>query len=178
MSESRQPNRCTTCSAEADLEHPIFGLCRGKKFDEAAQIAQSEIAAQPFDPTGHRHMAIVLELGGRLKEALAHRNQEVTLSPRSAMSYFSRALLQYRLGDFKAAIPDFTRTAELDHEQAIGPANYLYRADCLRHLGRYDEAIADCANVPEDFDFPGFLGQRDGNKHHLLAEISRIQAGR
>jgi tetratricopeptide (TPR) repeat protein len=106
-----------------------------------------------------------------------YRNKEVELSPRATMSYFSRALLHYRLGNHAPAIPDFTRSAELDHEQAIGPANYLYRGDCHRRLGDYEKAIADCALVPGDFDFPGFLGQWEGSKHHLLAEIDRERGG-
>ena len=89
------------------------------------------------------------------------------------MSHYSRADLLYEMGEYAAAISDFTRSAELDHEQALGAANYLYRADCHRRLGNYAAAIADCARVPDDFDFPGFLGYRNGSKHHLLAEIAR-----
>ena len=118
-------------------------------------------------------MASVLELMKKPKEALPYRNKVVELAPECTMSYFARADLLYTMGDYAAAIPDFTRSAELDREQAIGPANFLYRADCHRRLGNFEQAIADCALVPDDFDFPGFLGQWEGTKHHLLAEIKR-----
>gem|GEM_PF-5511078 len=91
------------------------------------------------------------------------------------MSYYSRADLLYEMGEYAAAISDFTCSAELDHEQAIGAVNFLYRADCHRRLGNYAAAIADCARIPDDYAFPGFLGHRNGSKHHLLAEIARDQ---
>lgn len=77
------------------------------------------------------------------------------------------------MGDYAAAIGDFTRAAELGQDEGFGPMNYLYRTDCHRRLGNDDQAIADCKLVPDDFDFPGFLGRPDRSKHNLLAEIER-----
>ena len=153
--------------------HPIFDLCGAKRFDDALTICRQEIADKPGEPEGYRHAAVVLEQMGRHAEALPCRDKVVELAPESTMSYYSRADLLYQMGEYAAAIPDFTRSAELDHEQALGAANFLYRADCHRHLGNYAKAIADCARVPDDFDFPGFLGHWEGSKHHLLAEIAR-----
>lgn len=168
---------CPVCSKNEDPTDAVFDLCRAKKFDDAAEVCRSKIAADPQGASGYGLMASVLELAGKHREALPYRDREVALSQNSTMSYFSRALLHYRLGNYTAAIPDFTRSAELDREQAIGPANYLYRADCHRHLGNFDRAIGDCSLVPDDFDFPGFLDQWEGTKHHLLAEIERERSG-
>jgi hypothetical protein len=77
------------------------------------------------------------------------------------------------MGDYRLAINDFTRSAELDHDQFFGPGNYLYRGDCHRRLGNYDAAEFDCTLVPDDFAFPGFLKQWEGTKHHLLAMIAQ-----
>jgi tetratricopeptide (TPR) repeat protein len=108
----------------------------------------------------------------RHAEARPFRDKVVELAP-DTMSYYSRADLLYEMGEYAAAIPDFTRSTELDHEQVLGAANFLYRADCHRRLGNFAEAVADCARVPDNFDFPEFLGHRNGSKHHLLAEIAR-----
>jgi tetratricopeptide (TPR) repeat protein len=163
---------CRHCSDQSASEHPIFDLCRANRFDEALAICQREIASRPNEPSGYRHAASVLQQMDRHAEARPFRDKVVELAP-DAMSYYSRADLLYEMGEYAAAIPDFTRSAELDREQALGAANFLYRADCHRRLGNLAEAIADCARIPDDYDFPGFLGYRNGSKSHLLAEIAR-----
>ena len=164
---------CPSCADQSVPEHPIFDLCGANRFDDALAICRREIAANPSDPAGYRHAAVVLERMDRRAEARRFRDKVVELAPDCTRSYYSRADLLYEMGEYAAAIPNFTRSAELDHEQALGAANYLYRADCHRRLRNYAAAIADCALVPDDFDFPGFLGHRNGSKHHLLAEIAR-----
>jgi len=173
MAEDLDNKPCQSCPEGAAYNHPIFDLCQAKRFADALQMCRQEIADDPTSPAGYRHMGSVLKLMGCHAEALPYRNKVVELAPNCTISYYSRADLLYEMGEYAAAIPDFTRSAELDHEQALGPANYLYRADCHRRLGNYAEAVADCARVPDDFDFPGFLGHWEGSKHHLLAEIAR-----
>jgi tetratricopeptide (TPR) repeat protein len=167
---------CQSCSDQPTPEHPIFDLCRTNRFDDALTICQREIADRPKDPTGYRHAAVVLARMDRHADARILRDKVVELAPDCTMSYYSRADLLYEMGEYAAAISDFTRSAELDHEQALGAVNYLYRADCHRRLGNYAAATADCALV-DDFDFPGFLGQRNGSKYDLLAEIARDKGG-
>lgn len=94
------------------------------------------------------------------------------------MSHYSRADLFYALGNYAAAIPDFTRAAELERDPLMRALYLLYRADCHRRLGNHDAAIVDCAQIPDDFAFPGFLGQGEAGKHHLLAEIARARGER
>ena len=163
---------CASCSDQSAPEHPTFDLCRANRFRDALAICQREITADPSEPAGYRHAAYVLQQMDRHADARKFRDKAVELSP-NAMSYYSRADLLYEMGEYAEAIPDFTRSADLDHEQAIGAVNFLYRADCHRRLGNFAAAIADCARVPDDYDFPGFLGYPNGNKHHLLAEIAR-----
>jgi tetratricopeptide (TPR) repeat protein len=163
---------CPSCSDQSAPEHPVFDLCRANRLHEALAICQREISTDPDEPAGYRHAAYVLERMDRHTDARHFRDKVVELSP-NPMSYYSRADLLYELGEYAAAIPDFTRSAELDHEQVIGAANFLYRADCHRRLGNLAEAEADCARVPNDYAFPGFLGYPNGSKRHLLAEIAR-----
>lgn len=171
MSDS--PSCCQACSQAEFQPHPIYELCRAKRFEDALQLCGDEIAARPAHAAGYRHMADVLELSHRYGEAVPYRNRVVELVPDLSTSYFSRAYLFYLMGDHGAAIEDFSRAAALDGDGTFGPLIFLYRADCHRHLRAYDDAVADCARVPDHFDFPGFLGQRAGSKWHLLAEIHR-----
>ena len=48
-----------------------------------------------------------------------------------------------------------------------------FRADSLARLGRLEEALADCAFIPEDHWMPGVLGLPRGNKAEFIAEIKR-----
>ncbi len=173
MTEPKDQQDCDSCFQRASEPHPIFDLCKEKRFDEALELCRRQIDENPDCVIGYGNMASVFELMKKRDEAVPYRNKVIELDPLSTMSYYARADLFYEMGDYRAAIADFTRSAELDHQQVLGPANYLYRADCYRRLGEYDNAIADCALVPDDFDFPGFLGQWEGTKHHLLAEIAR-----
>jgi tetratricopeptide (TPR) repeat protein len=156
--------------------HPIFALCKAKRFDEALQLSRREIATCPGDPAGYRHMADVLELMKHYSEAIPYRNRVIELVPDFAANYFSRADLFYQMKNYAAAIDDFSQAAKLDHDNAFRPLIFLYRAGCYRQLKAYDAAIDDCTRVPDDFDFPGFLGQRAGGKQHLLAAIARERA--
>jgi len=166
-------SECVTCSSDSAVPDPIFDLCRAKRFDEALEICRAGIAEKPMDALSYRQMGDVLHSMKKLPEALSYRNKVVELAPTCVTSYFSRADLLYDMGDYAAAIADFTHAIEVDHNRDFEPINLLYRADCYRHLGEYDKAMADCALVPDDFGFPGFLRQREGTKHHLLAEIAR-----
>src|SRR5579872_3132174 len=122
---------CAYCSDQSATEHPVFDLCRANRFHEALAICQREITADPNEPAGYSHAAYVLERMNRHADARHFRDKVVELSP-NPMTYYSRADLLYEMGEYAAAIPDFTRSAELDHEQAIGAVNFLYRADCHR----------------------------------------------
>ncbi len=155
------------------MSDPVFDFCRAQRYDEALELCRAKISNRPEDAIAHMEMAYVLQSMKNWAEALEYRSKVVELRPDCVASYYSRADLLYAMGDYAAAIPDFTRAAELDHEQAFGPVNFLYRADCHRRLGNYDQALADCALVPDGYDFPGFLGIRGGGKEHLLAEIAR-----
>lgn len=173
MIKGSKLDECCSCSEEVPEPHPIFELCRLKRFDEAEDICRREIAADPNNAAGYRHMAAVMSLSDRKFEALSYKDKVVALSPDVSVSYYSRADLLYDLGDYAAAIRDFTRAAELDYDRCLGSVTYLYRADCHRRLGDYEQALADCALVPDGYDFPGFLGHWEGSKEHLLAEIER-----
>lgn len=114
-------------------------------------------------------MADVLELMKRYKESIPYRNRVIELMPKFAANYFSRAALFYQMKNYPAAIEDFSRAAELDHDNAFGSLVFLYRAECHRQLKAYDKAAADCERIADDFDFPGFL--RSGGKRQLLSII-------
>lgn len=178
MPVSADRTDCRTCSEAKIQPHPVFDLCKARRFDEALSLCRQEIADRPVETAGYRHMASALELMQTHAEAIPYRDKLIELEPHFAANYFSRADLYYGMGRYASAVRDFSRAAELDHDRAFGSLIFLYRADCHRRLGDYDKAISDCALVPDDFEFPGFLGQRAGGKRHLLAQIARERTRR
>ncbi len=154
----------------------IFDLARQGRFDEALALCQARLAENPLDAGYQQSIAGVYHLMKRWPEALRHQDKAIALMTNKTIGHFGRADIYYEMGDYAAAIADFTRLAEVGHDEGFGPYSYLYRADCHRRLGNYAQALADCAPVPDDFDFPGFLGYWEGGKHHLLAAIADDRA--
>jgi len=157
-----------TC--ESDPLKELHGLLKQKKFEAARALADQHIQRSPQDSLGYSMRARIHERTGNECGAIADRNRIVALFPASAGSYFSRARTHMRFGQYDAAIPDFSKAAELD-DGWYGPAINLYRAECHYQLGHYDAALADCEHVPDDYAFPGFRGHPDGSKHHIIADI-------
>ena len=116
---------CQACSEQRFAVHPIFDLCRAKRFDEALQLCKDELAQKPDDADSYRYMADVLELAQRHQEALPFRNKALELVPNSAASHFSRGDLFYQIGSYPAAIQDFSKAAELDNHGALSPLAHL-----------------------------------------------------
>ena len=112
---------------------------------------------------------------GRLNEALAGFNKLVELVPDREYAYYGRGTVLFELGRYAEAVADYSRSAELDHDQFFGAVNYLYRAECYFRLGDYEAALADCARVPDDFDFPGFRNRPNGSKQLIIDDIERIR---
>ena len=66
-------------------------------------------------------------------------NNRILHDPNNTDAYFDRHLGWMRLGEPLRAIDDLNRVIEA----APKPVDFLSRGDVYRHLGRYDEALAD-----------------------------------
>jgi len=77
---------------------------------------------------------------GRLDKALADYNQALTLAPKSWLIYYDRAQAHYLAGNFREALADATKTADLNANWA--PVLSL-RGLVQEKLGAKDAAIAE-----------------------------------
>jgi tetratricopeptide (TPR) repeat protein len=153
----------------------IKALRKQRKYAEALAACGVYIAANPEDPDGYRQRAYLHSGEENFAAAVDDLDRVVALEPNHPASHFTRGRIRLRGGDAAAAAEDFTRAAELD-DGWYGPAVYLFRAECFCQLGRYDEALADCARVPDNYKMPGFRMQPDGSKHHVIADIRIAKA--
>ncbi|HUN51517.1 MAG TPA: tetratricopeptide repeat protein [Candidatus Sulfotelmatobacter sp.] len=144
-------------------------------FVGALALCDEAIRQQPDQPHGYQRRGGTLRQMGRLNEALAGFNKLVELVPDREYAYYGRGTVLFELGRYAEAVADYSRSAELDHDQFFGAVNYLYRAECYFRLGDYEAALADCARVPDDFDFPGFRNRPNGSKQLIIDDIERIR---
>jgi len=155
----------------------VGALCAAGRGGEAVALCNGFIAEHPDHPHGYHMRALARALLGERRLALADRDRVVALCPREPGAFMARAEDHLRLGDFAAAAADLDRAQTLDHGH-WWPMLPLLRAHCRARLGRFDEALADCARVPEDYLLPGFGNAAPGSARELRAEIARLRAAR
>ncbi len=68
-------------------------------------------------------------------------------------SYRGAGISNLRLGNIEEAVEDFTASLECEDISRLVKKDVLcYRAACLVKLERYDEAMADCQSLAEEFE--------------------------
>ena len=77
---------------------------------------------------------------GRPDLAIQDHNSAIRIQPGECQHYYNRGLAYDNKGDFNQAVEDFSRALELEpsYREAL-----QWRANCLRKLGRNEEAAAD-----------------------------------
>ena len=106
----------------------------------AANLAQSQVEAGMPEDKVNAHRTRALELVERILAT-------VNLTPaQKTEAYNVRGALHKGLGDYHAALADFSKALQLDPEYMAG---YRNRARVLGRLGRKDEATADMKKAEE-----------------------------
>jgi len=135
-------------------------------------FADEGVRKNPTDPGAYftRHQG--WEHLGRLDLALQDLNTSIALEP-SPVSLECRGGILRKMGRYEEAIEDF------NHAQAMDPQGWkdaflpLLRADCHARLGNETAAMADIANLRDDYWTPGLFGFPPGGKSVVAAEIHR-----
>ncbi len=143
---------------------------RSRDPQRALQICNAYLADHPDDPDGlFSRFQTWLRLGA-YDNALVDINRVLEIDPNSG-GYSARAQIFHEIGEYQRAIDDFTRAKELDEEGWKTSLDPHFRADCYARLGRLEEALADCAVIPDDHRMPAVFGLPGGNKDQFIAEI-------
>jgi tetratricopeptide (TPR) repeat protein len=109
---------------------------------------------------------------GEHDKALADIDRVLELKPNSG-GYSARGKFFHDIGDHQRAIDDLTRARTLDDDEWKTSLDPHYRADSLARLGRLDDALSDCAFIPDDHWMPALSGLPAGNKQQFVDEIKR-----
>jgi tetratricopeptide (TPR) repeat protein len=88
--------------------------------------------------------AFIARLGGRTEEATGHYRRALRLRPANEPAMVGLADLRVRAQDYGEAVTLLQRAERLDPES---PTLHLNAAFCLYQLHRWDEALAECAEV-------------------------------
>lgn len=149
--------------------------CVGSDPERSLAICNRYLDTHPDDPRGLfcRFQALdeLLEFEG----ALADINRVLEIEP-DWVGYFARGTFFHKFGHYEQAVSDLSRAGELDREGSAVVHRACYRASALSHLGRLDEALADCAILPANHWMPGQNGLPAGNKQEFIEEIKRRAA--
>jgi Flp pilus assembly protein TadD len=113
-------------------------------FDEAVQLYERAIAADPSRVETYYQRANSLKNAGRLEAAVASYDQAIERQPDHAHAYCNRGVVQQSLGRLDAALSSYDRAIALDPGDFMAHYN---RALLMQEFSRWDEALASYARA-------------------------------
>ncbi len=122
---------------EAIQVRALASLYAGRAAD-ALPHAESLVARFPSDPFAHNTHGAVLQVLGRLEEAIAAYRKSISLAPTHALSWFNVAQVYARLARHDEAAPCFEKTIQLG---AATPDAFLGLAQANMQMGRLEAAL-------------------------------------
>jgi tetratricopeptide (TPR) repeat protein len=149
--------------------------CVASDPERALEICEQYLEASPNDYRALDCRFRAWTKMGEFENALADINRIIELTP-TWIDYFWRGMFFHNFGHYRPAVDDLTKSRELDIEGSATVHRACYRASALSRLGRLDEALADCALLPEDHWMPGYNGLPAGNKREFIEEVKRRAA--
>lgn len=132
-------------------------------FDAAlADIAEAErLVPGSADPVVNR--GLVLHDQGDMEGAVAQLARAVRLEPEDPRAVLAAMYVLYGAGDYEGCLK---LGAEAERIAPARPQTWFYRGNCLRELGRTEEAVADYERA-EEIGLPGA-----GDRAALLDNLS------
>ncbi len=131
-----------------------FYLTEKKQYSEALDIVNSVISENPEWFKGYHVKAKVYARQKLWNDAVDTVDEAIRLNKNEPMLYFSRArwLIQSHL--FYEAVNDLTCLIELEeklNDTYYLESAYFFRALASSYLGNYEDVLADCDKVRDDY---------------------------
>jgi len=137
---------------QSQLKEAIAAASR-KDFDLALTLCGEAIEEFPGLPDGFRTRSQVYRLMGDVGKAIDDRTMAIRIGAES-VDYFFRGWWRFDDGDLESALTDLSTAITLEKDSAVHASTesaLFFRALTLLRLGRFDDALADCANVRDEF---------------------------
>ena len=105
-------------------------------------------------------------------DALRHLDQALAVDPEDPIIPFERATVLRRAGRYQEALQAFAGWDE--NERQFGDILYANLATCHAHLGDLEAALAECAKIADDYNFPSLYGEFGGSKAQIIETVKRV----
>lgn len=126
---------------------------RKDDYAKALAICNAVIEAHPSLPEGLKTRADIYARMGELDHAIADITHAIDQEPDEPSHYFFRGWWYLDSGDAARAVEDMTKALALGEKNDYyhNESAHFFRAAALLRLRRFDEALADCQHVRDDF---------------------------
>lgn len=124
-------------SAEVNLGNTL--AAEGGHTQDAIEILEKALAAQPDSPDGQNGLGIALAHAGKLEEATTHLQRAVELAPQDGGYHYNLGRVLAARSQFADALPQFAEAARLTKMQDA--AILQMQAAMESEVGRYADAV-------------------------------------
>jgi tetratricopeptide (TPR) repeat protein len=130
-----------------------YSYARKNDYAKALELCNAVIEAHPSLPDGLRERASVYSHMGDFSRAIDDITDVMAQEPDNPSDYFFRGWWHLDSGNPAIAVEDLTKALALGdknnhyHDQSA----HFFRAVALLRLQQFDEALADCQHVQDDF---------------------------
>lgn len=131
-----------------------YSLAEKKDYAKALEMCNAVIAAHPSEFDGLRERAAIYSHMNDLNRAIADISTVITQGSHEPMDYFKRGWLHLDNDNPVQAAEDLSKALEIGEENDFhyyDESAYFFRSLAFLRLQRWDEALADCEHVRDDF---------------------------
>lgn len=140
--------------SEIELQEFCDSSVKIGDIDAAFNACNSFIAANPSSAYGFRKRAHLYTRRDDFDNAIKDMDEAIRISPDDSSHYFFRGWWKLENGDFEGAETDQSVAIKIDHENGsdfVYESAYFFRALARLRLGKFDEALSDSEQIPDDF---------------------------
>lgn len=155
-----------------------YACAQKDEYDKAISLCNEVMSNHPsFTVEALRERAAVHRRMGRVAEAIEDMTRLIDLGSDEPNDYFTRGRYYVDNGNNLEAVADFTEAIERGSRRNFHyytEAAYFLRAVANLRLRRYDQALADCQHVRDDYDL--YIGSGLTSKAGVVREAETGRA--
>ena len=144
----------TTDDIKKELDKAYSLVADHKNYEAALTACEAILETHPGLRAGLRTRAQIYAHKAAFSQAIADMTIAIQAGPPEPSDYFFRGWWNLEDNRILDAIQDFTEAISLEERLGIytfKESAYFFRAVASFRIGRYDDALADCKQVRDDF---------------------------